>query len=197
MSYRPTLLGFVLISASLAMISILSGCGEEEVDPLDVLKRAWDSYEAENYEAAEESFEEVITLDPSIVDAHIGLGWTHGKMASLQECIANFQSALSQEPQNVDALAGIALAYLAEDEYDQAIAKASQLLAISPDYSFEHGSVTSRNLHLVLAESYYYTGDFSKAHSEVDILNPGNELDSSSEDYAASLLEELERTSGG
>ncbi len=195
---RPVLLSFILLSALLIMTFSMSGCGEEEQPTAsEIGAEGWELYEARDYSGSLEKFNEAVSTDPDYADAYVGLGWAYGKMAQLTECVSSFRTALSKDAQNVDALAGIALAYLADDEYDQAIAKASQLLAISPDYSFEHGSVTSRNLHLVLAESYYYTGDLAKAQSEVDILNPGNELDSSSEDYAARLLEELERTSGG
>jgi tetratricopeptide (TPR) repeat protein len=117
------------------------------------------------------------------------------RMTQLADCISSFQAALAKDAQNADALAGIALAYLANDEYDQAITNANQVLAINPSYSFAHGNVTSRNLRILLAESYYYKGDFENAQSQVDILNPGNGLNPADEDYLAGLLKEIEKAS--
>ena len=109
-------------------------------------------------------------------------------MANLQECIGNFQSALSQEPQNVDALAGVALAYLADDRYDQAIANSEQALEIDPDYLFEPTGITAQDLKIALAESYYYKGAFEEVKRILDITE---------EVSPAELLEELEAASGG
>jgi len=50
-------------------------------------------------------------------------------------------------------------------------------------------------MRIVLAESYYYKGDFERAQSEVDILNPGNGLNLADEDYLAGLLKEIEKAS--
>ena len=72
---------------------------------------------------------------------------------------------------------------------------ANQVLAINPNYSFAHGNVTWKNLRIVLAESYYYKGDFENAQSQVDLLNPGNGLNPADEDYLAGLLKEIEKAS--
>ena len=141
-----------------------------------------------NYESAMGKFDEAVKFDPSFVDGYIGLGWTHGKMANLQASIENFQNALFEESGNADALAGLAFAYLADDNYEQAIANANQALAIEPGYSFgREDNVTSQSLHMVLAESYYYMGDFDNAQRELGIVC------TSEEDCAAELLEELIR----
>lgn len=188
--YRSTLLRFSLISVLFAVAFSMSGCGgDEEIrkTPEELTLEGWEAYMDGDYEGAKERFEEAVNIDPTIgfVPAYVGLGWTHGKMANLQASIENFQNALLGEPGNVDALAGIAFAYLANDNYEQAIANVNRALAIDPNYSFEHDNVTWQDLHMVLAESYYYMGDFENAQTELGIEC------SSEENCAAELLEEL------
>ena len=197
MPHRFTLLNSII---SLALITAfgISGCGEDEPEgptAEEITNEGWTLYEARDYISALAKFDEAVSEDSNYVDAYVGMGWSYGKMTQLADCISSFQTVLAKDAQNQDALAGIALAYLANDEYDQAIANASQVLASNPNYSFAHGNVTSRNLHIVLAESYYYKGDFENAQSQVDILNPGNGLNPADEDYLAELLKEIEKAS--
>ncbi len=185
--YRSTLLRFSLISVLFAVAFSMSGCGNDPIPPTpeELTLEGWEAYMDGDYEGAKERFEEAVTTTTGFVPAYVGLGWTHGKMANLQASIENFQNALLGEPGNVDALAGIAFAYLAGDDYEQAIANVDRALAIDPNYSFEHDNVTSQDLHMVLAESYYYKGDFDNAQRELGIEC------SSEENCAAELLEEL------
>ena len=195
MSHRFMLLNSIILSA---LLMGLPGCGEEEPEgptAEEITNEGWSLYAARDYASALAKFDEAIAEDSNYVDAYVGMGWSYGKLTQLADCISSFQLALAKDAQNADALAGIALAHLANDEYDQAIAKANKVLAANPNYSFAHGNVTSRNLHIVLAESYYYKGDFEDAQSQVDILNPGNGLNSADEDYLAGLLKEIEKAS--
>ncbi len=71
-------------------------------------------------------------------------------------------------------------------------------MAIEPNYSFDPTGITSQDLTLVLAESYYYKGELEDAQVELAKLDPEvKELDPASEDYAVKLLEALEAVSGG
>jgi tetratricopeptide (TPR) repeat protein len=197
MSHRFKLLNSIILSALIIAFGI-SGCGEEEPEgptAEEITNEGWALYTASDYAGALAKFDEAISEDSAYVDAHVGMGWSYGRMTQLADCISSFQAALAKDAQNADALAGIALAYLANDEYDQAITNANQVLAINPSYSFAHGNVTSRNLRILLAESYYYKGDFENAQSQVDILNPGNGLNPADEDYLAGLLKEIEKAS--
>jgi tetratricopeptide (TPR) repeat protein len=197
MSHRFALLNSIILSALIIAFGI-SGCGEDEPEgptAEEITKDGWELYTARDYAGALAKFDEAISEDSTYVDAYVGMGWSYGKMTQLADCISSFQAALAKDVQNADALAGIALAHLANDEYDQAIANANQVLAVNPNYSFAHGNVTSRNLHIALAESYYCKGDFENAQSQVDILNPGNGLNPTDEDYLAGLLKEIEKAS--
>ena len=191
---RSMLLNFVLVSISLAMILSMSGCGgddDDDDDDLSLVKLMSEGQmllETEDYEGAREKFDEVLVIDPGNISAYVGLGWAYGKLLNLQESIASFQSALSIDPQDTDALAGIAFAYLADDKYDQAIASSEQVLAIDPGYTFESTGITAQDLKIVLAESYYYKGEFEEAKRVLDIT---------AEVSPAELLEELEAASGG
>lgn len=192
MLHRTMLLSFVALSILLAMILSMSGCGgDDDDDDYSLIKLITEGQvllETEDYEGAREKFDEVLVIEPGNISAYVGLGWAHGKLLNLQKSIASFQSALSIDPQDADALAGIAFAYLADDEYDQAIASSEQVLAIDPGYTFESTGITAQDLKIVLAESYYYKGDFEEAKRVLDIT---------AEVSPAELLEELEAASGG
>jgi tetratricopeptide (TPR) repeat protein len=186
----------VLISAFIILIFGMNGCGGQEEAPLTdtgVSKEGWKLYESKDYTGSLKKFEKAVSINPNYADGYVGLGWAYGKMVSLNDSINSFMNALSKEPQNLDALAGIAIAYLANDQYDQAIDSANKVLASNPGYIFAHGNITSKNMNIVLAESYYYTGNLSKAHDQIDILNPDNVVDPASKDYAEQLLKELEK----
>ena len=191
---RSILLSFVLVSVLLAMVFGVSGCGEGEppVPPADIIQAGLTLLEAEDYEGAMAKFDEALTREDigpaESAGAYVGLGWANGRTLNLQESIVSFQSALSQDSQNADAHAGIAFAYLADDKYDQAIDNANQALAINPNYSFAETSITSEDLNVVLAESYYYKGEFEEVKRVLDITE---------EVSPAELLEELEAASGG
>lgn len=192
-------LSFAFVLALLALIFSISGCGDEEegVSVQDGLE----SLKAGDHEDAKGIFEDVIENESDmdiLVEAYVGLGWAGGKMLNRQESIASFENALSMKPQDADALAGVAVAYLADGQYDQAIDRANQALAVKSDYSFEPAGITARDLHIVLAESYYYKGDFDKVEEQLNILDPTRPpLDPTKPEYPAELLKELERITGG
>jgi tetratricopeptide (TPR) repeat protein len=197
---RKVLFSLVLISALAMAMFGMFGCGGQEEEPLlasDVAADGWKLYESKNMEdslkLSETKFQKAVSVDPNYTDGYVGLGWTYGKMSNLKDSIDNFMIALSKEPQNLDALAGIAIAYLANDQYDQAIDSANKVLTNNPGYIFSHGNITSKHIHIILAESYYYTGDFVNTQKQIDILNPVNGLDPTSKDYAEKLLKELEK----
>ncbi|MFC1718308.1 tetratricopeptide repeat protein [Candidatus Poribacteria bacterium] len=191
---KTTLLSFALVLVPFAMILGISGCGgdDDDDDGPGLIEEGWDLFVAEDHEGAKAKFEEALTIEPITADvsaeANVGLGWVHGKLLNLQESIASFQSALAEDSQNADAHAGLALAYLADDKYDQAIASSDQALAIDPNYSFGATGITEQDLRVVLAESYYYKGDFEEAAIAIGVpegLSP------------AELLKEIEAASGG
>lgn len=189
---KVTLTSLSFMFGLMIILMGISGCGEEPVDVEALMADGWTLYVAKDYAGAIGKFDAVIAETPDRAEAYVGLGWSYGKQSELSDCISSFQQALAKDSQNVDALAGIALAYLADDKYDLVITNANQALAMNPAYAFAHGNITSRHLHVALAESYYFKGDFASTQKEVDILNPGNVLDSSSETYVADLLVEIE-----
>jgi len=204
---KRMMLSFAVLSVLLAMILVISGCGDDDDDDdvdeaEDLVKDGWSLFASKDYSGAAGKFDEALAskdIAPVVsADAYVGMGWSSGKMANIPEAIANFQSALSQDSQNADAHAGIALAYLANDQYDDAITSANQALSIDSNYQFTWTGITSYDLRLVLAESYYYKGNFENAQKELAKFDPEVEdLDPDSEGYAVMLLEALDAASGG
>ena len=72
-----------------------------------------------------------------------------------------------------------------------AVKHSREALRLRPNYIFTHDPViTSKNLHLVLAEGYYYLGDFIKATEEAIIVDSTVEIDPDNADLE--LLNVLE-----
>lgn len=201
MLFKTALLNFVVLSVLLVVALAISGCSGDDPDPpnaSEILAEGWTLFQAENYAEAKEKFDVVLADEPNNAEAYVGLGWVHGKTMNIQKAIASFQSALSMEAQNIDALAGIAMAYLAADQYDQAIDSAEKVLNPNPNYAFTNANITSCDIRIVLAESYYFKGELENSQKELAKVDPSvDELDPSDEDYAVKLLQKLESVSGG
>lgn len=184
----------------LASITILAACGPDFDNPLDpknapdnsgLIEAGWLDYESGNIDEAVTKFRQVTTKDPQQAEARIGLGWGLFRQQDAQGAINEFQTALVIDPDAVDAHVGIAGAFLTTEKYQSAIDHAQAALRLKPNYTFAHDAlITSENLHLVLAEGYYYLGDYTKATEEVTIVDASVEVDQGN--IASDLLRVLE-----
>ena len=148
----------------------------------------WDSYRGSSdpldLAEAERLFSNAISLDPSFSEAHNGLGWLNLQRAGqesgseersrlLERARTNYQRAIAADPQNEDAWAGLAGLELAANNWVAARDAANRALEINPQYFSSHDNVDFRDLHIVLAQSFFHLGNFIETPSTLD---PNNSL---------------------
>ena len=154
---------------------------------------AWDDYrKGSDTKKAEDLFNNALNLDPTHSDALNGLGWLIFRSAAqadaqeqtqlLDAAKTNFQKATFADPENVDAWVGLAGVQLVQGNWQAAANSASTALSLDSRFFSIHDNIDYRNVHLILAEAYFFLGSFE--HSEatpdpnntlhhLDVLSPG------------------------
>ena len=193
---------------SVVAIVFLSGCVTDPDDaitlpPIDASASlydlkvigAWVEFESENYDGSISVFREAADIDPLRQDAHLGLGWCYAMMDQMEDAVYNFNVAIVKQSDSPDGHASVAFVYLAQNRYEDAIPAAERAISLGgEEYVFEWiVEVRTRNLRLLLAESYYALGKYADSQLQIDILEPGNRLDENSHTYKKDLLLEIER----
>ena len=207
---------------SIALVGLLlllaAACSDSSSGPettaAEELSEGWVDFEAGRFSQATEHFQSAVNKDGSLADAHNGLGWSRAMQENLSGAVTALENALDGGLSTPDADAGLAVVYRDTPNYSQAISHAQDVITASPTYVFSHRtSIDYRDMHLVMAQSYYRLGEsnFVLAQAQVDILDPANGLDPLDSGtwvvnsivyatYAEALLkkiEELETTIGG
>ena len=177
---------YELSIAILGLLVLLGlGCssdkGEEPV-PFDVnaaMQRAWNHFQADDYDDAQAVFSDVIAHDGDNAQAYMGRGWCFAYLAQQDESLyddarADFGSAISNNIESPDADMGFAAVYRSLDEfYDSAIVFASQVIEADSGYVFSKDmTINYLDAHLIKAYCHFYLGDdhFPQAHIEVNYL---------------------------
>ncbi len=145
----------------------------------DLVQAAWNAYEKGQYSQAIQYFNQVIAEHPFWADAYNGLGWCYasGAIDSLDAAEKNFSDAIYHDPKLAEAYAGRGFVYLSQKRYNSAVADFQKCLELQPDFTFSHNSaVDSQDVHLGLAEAYFYRQELDKAQQELDYLEPDNGL---------------------
>ncbi len=194
---------FLLLAAFVAVIVLLDGCvnGPDDVvvlPPADdyhtVVAEGWLEFGAGHYDNAVIAFDRAAEIDPTLSPAYLGLGWSYAVMDQMEISLPNIELAIEKNSESPDGYAAKAFVLLAQDEYEAAVEAAGEAIASGgEEYIFSQiPDVQTRNLRLLIAESYYATGQYTDAQIQVDILNPDNSLDQGSRTYKQDLLLEME-----
>ena len=143
----------------------------------------WVAYKDMSDAKAEELFKNALSLDPGFSEAHNGLGWLDFRRAGqvegekqseyLTAAKVDFERATASNPENTDAWAGLAGAELASGSYAEARDAANRALSLNSRYFSSHDNIDYKDLHLVLAESYFFLGWFTNTQQTPD---PNNAL---------------------
>ncbi len=173
------------VKADLEETGGLSCATPEGSAPTIVLSlEGWQYFAGDDFDQAILEFDDAIAEDPDCKDAHNGRGWTYARMDSLSDAAAAFEAALAIDGTFLDAHTGLALVSSAANDHDQAIASAMAVLDEEGDeYVFRRDdNIVSAVLRLVLAQSYFYTAQYTSAQEQVDLLDPDNGLDPADSD---------------
>ena len=180
--FRPQAVDW--ISVILIFCLMAFGCSDDpEVDTAVVEKRqidGWTAYNEGDFSAALLHFERVIELDPTLADAHNGLGWaylsTSHAPATTSETLARaqraFEAAIRTDTSSADAWIGLAstLFLRRESASDFQIALRAIDNALQGDHRtlFRHDYRSIADLHALRAACYYYLGQTNLARSAIE-----------------------------
>jgi tetratricopeptide (TPR) repeat protein len=132
-----------VMAALLCTMSFLStGCNK--LKARDQLNKGVNSFKTARYEEAVDHFQQAVALDPKLSMARLYLATAYSQqvipnlqtpdnLKNAQLAIQNFQSVLVNDPNNVNALKGIAALYLNIGNFDQAKAYQNKVIAVDPN----------------------------------------------------------------
>lgn len=159
---------FLLIAVFLFCLILFYGCGEDKVTPPnaeELIQQGWAKFAAGDDAGACADFKAAIGLSADTNEAYLGLGWAELRQDHAGLAQEAFDTYLAKVAGSNEAIAGLALAYHAQDKFEDAINMAEDVLSSDPSWSFSpHApSINYLDLALILAESYYETADFSQS----------------------------------
>ena len=165
---------FLLFVALISSLLLVYGCGDNDggVDqtPEELIRQGWAKFDAGNDAGASADFKAAIGLSADTNEAYLGLGWAELRQSHAGLAENAFETYLAKFSDSNDAKAGLALAYHAQDKFEDATDKdaidmAEEVLSSEPSWNFSphDPNIDYRDIALVLAESYYETADFSQS----------------------------------
>ena len=166
----------------------LSGIMDKTTDIISAISDGWDAFENSDYSGSTPQFQIAINFanthesyDSLNAEATVGRGWAssfernyYGGYYDFSTLLDKFNASVSDNTR-LDALAGKAIAGRLVNEYGNAIDAAIDLLSRKADYQFSHKtSVDYKDVRMSLIQSYYNTGMFMEAATQMDLLDPAN-----------------------
>jgi tetratricopeptide (TPR) repeat protein len=127
--------------ASLSMLLATTGCSK--LKARDQLNKGVQAYKNARYEEAIEHFQSAVNLDPSLTMTHMYLATAYAQQvvpnsdtaankALADHAIAAYKDALQIDPNNVNAIKGVAAIYFGQSKADDAKAWQQKVLAVDP-----------------------------------------------------------------
>jgi len=142
------------------------------------LREGWVQYSGGNYSAALSLFYESFNRNPFIPATYAAMGWAQLRLDSLGAARESFATAYLLNPYLNINLAGLAILSMIDNQPENAINYANQVLSNDPEWIYEYNeSISNLTMHLILAEAYYQLQQIEKAQYELDIAWPENGLD--------------------
>lgn len=121
---------------------LLTGCNR--LKARDQLNKGVDAFKTAHYEVAINHFQQAVQLDPSLPMARLYLATAYAQqvvpnlqtsdnMKNANLAIQNFQAVLDKDPNNLNALKGIASLYFNTQNFDKAKDYQNKVLAVDPN----------------------------------------------------------------
>lgn len=154
----------------------------------------WTDYTKGDYAKSEEVFLDALSLDPQFSEAYNGLGWlkfqqagqetnAEIRQAMLQTSRENFLKATASNPENTDAWVGLAGLELHLGNWTDARDAANRVLTLEPNFFSKHDNIDFKDVHIILAQAYFYLGAFVDSESTADPNNSLHHIDMVSRGY--------------
>jgi tetratricopeptide (TPR) repeat protein len=160
---------FLLVAALISSLFLLYGCGDNGggggQTAEELVNQGWAKFDAGDNTGASADFKAALGLNAEVEGAYLGLGWAELRQSHAGMAEKAFLNYLSKVSDSNDAKAGLALAYHAQDKFEDAIDMAEAVLDADQDWSLSPHApeINYLDLALVLAESYYSIGEFSQS----------------------------------
>ena len=195
------ILKFISLMICFASFLLLQGCGKETVEPptaSELIDQGWDKFATGGFSGASGDFNAALGLDAAAYEAYLGLGWAelrqnHGGLAE-NAFVIYVDSTSDSEYQ---ARGGLALAYLAQAKFQDAITTANVVLSAVPAWTFSNdGNINHLDLKLALVQSYYEIGDYTQCLDAIQTyfdsaFNPGDVNTDQGREALAEKIESL------
>ena len=179
---------------SIIVTSCMSGDGPSPPTASELVTQGWQAYSTRSYATAADKFNQAIGVDGNFVDAYNGAGWATARLNQLATSITRFTAGMTKDTANLEIKAGLSIVYNAQRNYAQSILYANRVIATQPAWSFSRdATVSSSDLHLLLAENFFATANYTAALAEVNILNGSFSADVSTIVGQTALAQEIER----
>lgn len=123
------------------------------------------------WSCADREYNNLVQEDVIIVDKTIDLKKAGKKLSEgkVDDALGIFNAILKDDESNVDANVGLAGIYLSKNQFSESIKYGNKALEeASAEYTATFNpKVSKRHIHLILAQAYFYTGDFNKSNDQI------------------------------
>lgn len=192
----------IIILILLFTLIFISSCRKRVVaTDIDLSEYGWLLYEEGKYQESNNWFINAIIQDTMYSDGYNGQGWSYGKIGEIDSSISSFSKGIVKasidsswdfqqlklqdpphEPEK-ELLAGLALAYHANNKHNLSIQKGLEFLIMvkdssysvtmgSPNWSFSRNqSINSKDIIWSLSSSYFAIGNYAKSLEYINRLN--------------------------
>jgi tetratricopeptide (TPR) repeat protein len=185
----------LLFIIGVIICAVLPGCSkdsspsgsDQKLTDAEYLAQGWSDFDAKRYDSAINNFTQVYVQTSSLqvrADALNGRGWSYLNKRDLARSSGDFVFANGiagiTPAALLDVRAGAACTLYSMNDFSSAITYSGAVLADSPTFTFSHDpKVTAKRLRLLLAQSYFATGQFALTSAQLDILDPARSPHSS------------------
>lgn len=133
-----------LVTVLAVTAALLSSLGCDKLRARDQLNKGVAAYKAANYEQAVEHFKNAVELDKNLKTAKLYLATAYAQQyvagvdtpennANAQQAIEQYQGVLSDDPNNVTSLKGVAYLYMNMKQFDKAAEYYKRAITADPN----------------------------------------------------------------